>query len=66
LARGYIVESEVANFAHARRTAFIRTHLGHYHIENPSNIYEILESSQCKLLIPEWEIGRSASRNIGS
>jgi Uma2 family endonuclease len=52
LARGYIVMSEVANFPHARRTAFIRSRLGHFHVENPAALYEILDESQCKILIP--------------
>lgn len=34
LASGYIVVSEVANSPHARRTAFIRTQVGHYHVEH--------------------------------
>lgn len=58
LARGYIVVSEVANFPHARRTAFIRTRLGHYHVEHPDSLYEILDGMECKLLIPDWESER--------
>jgi Uma2 family endonuclease len=58
LARGYIVVSEVANFPHARRTAFIRKRLDHYHVENPSALYEILGGSECKLLIPDWDSER--------
>jgi Uma2 family endonuclease len=58
LARGYIVVSEVANFPHARQTAFIRTHLGHYHVENPKSLYEILDGMECKVLIPDWESER--------
>jgi Uma2 family endonuclease len=58
LARGYIVVSEVANFPHARRTAFIRTRLGHYHVEHPDALYEILGTMECKLLIPDWESER--------
>lgn len=58
LARGYIVVSEVANFAHARRTAFIRSRLGHYHVENPGCLYEILGTMECKVLIPDWESER--------
>jgi len=58
LARGYIVVSEVPNFAHARQAAFIRTRLGHYHVENPDSIYEILVGMECKLLIPQWESER--------
>jgi Uma2 family endonuclease len=58
LARGYIVVSEVANFAHARRAAFIRKHLDHFHVENPDSLYEILVGTECKLLIPQWESER--------
>jgi Uma2 family endonuclease len=58
LARGYIVVSEVANFPHARRTAFIRKHLDHYHVEHPDALYEILVGTECKLLIPDWESER--------
>src|ERR1700676_670838 len=58
LARGYIVVSEVPNFPHARRTAFIRTRLGHFHVENPKSLYVILDGMECKLLIPEWESER--------
>ena len=58
LARGYIVVSEVPNFAHARRSAFIRKHLDRYDLENPGAVYEILVSMECKLLIPEWDSER--------
>ena len=58
LARGYVLVSEVANFPHARRTAFIRKHLDHYHVENPAVLYEILGGAECKMLIPEWESER--------
>jgi Uma2 family endonuclease len=58
LARGYIVVSEVANFPHARRTAYIRKRLDHYHVEHPDALYEILGGSECKLLIPTWQSER--------
>lgn len=58
LARGYIVVSEVANFPHARRTAFIRKHLDHFHVANPDALFEILVGTECKLLIPEWDSER--------
>ena len=58
LARGVIVVSEVANFPHARRTAFIRKRLDHYSVENPSRVYEILVNMESKLLIPQWESER--------
>ena len=58
LARGYLVVSEVPNFAHMRRTAFIRKRLDHYDGQNPGAVYEILTSKECKLLIPDWESER--------
>lgn len=58
LARGYLVVSEVPNFAHMRRTAFIRKRLDHYDGQNPGAVYEILTSMECKLLIPDWESER--------
>jgi Uma2 family endonuclease len=58
LARGYIVVSEVANFSHARRTAYIRKRLDHYHVEHPDALYEILVGTECKLLIPGWQSER--------
>jgi hypothetical protein len=58
LARGYIVVSEVANFPHMRRVSVIRRHLDHYAVENPTQVYEILGTMECKLLIPEWESER--------
>jgi Uma2 family endonuclease len=58
LARGYIVMSEVANYPHAFRTAFIRRRLDRYHDENPESVHLILGTMECKLLIPEWESER--------
>jgi Uma2 family endonuclease len=58
LARGYVVVSEVANIPHALRVGFIRTHLGHYHVENPGTLHVILGGSECKLLIPAWQSER--------
>jgi Uma2 family endonuclease len=58
LARGYIVVPEVAGFAHMRRVGLMRRHLDHYHVENPSRVYEICGTMECKLLIPEWESER--------
>ena len=55
LARGYIVVSEVPNFPHARRVAFIRERLGHYRFENPDALYEILYGMECKLPISVWQ-----------
>jgi Uma2 family endonuclease len=58
LARGYIVVSEVPNYYHALRTAFIRKRLEHYHFENPDAFHVILGTMECKLLVPEWESER--------
>ena len=58
LARGYIVVSEVANFPHMRRVGVMRRHLDRYAVENPMQVYEILGTMECKLLIPEWESER--------
>jgi Uma2 family endonuclease len=58
LARGYIVVSEVANFPHTRQTALIRSRLGHYHVEHPDCLYEILGTMECKLVIPAWQSER--------
>lgn len=58
LARGYIVVSEVANYPHAWRVAFIRSHLGHYQVMNPRSVHAILDTMECKLLIPDWESER--------
>jgi Uma2 family endonuclease len=58
LARGYIVVSDVPNFAHMRQAAYIRNHAAHYAIENPGRIYEVIGTMECKVLIPEWESER--------
>ena len=41
LARGYVIVAEVPNIPHALRTSFIRTHLGHYDVENPNALYAV-------------------------
>src|SRR5262245_45226000 len=58
LARGYVVASDVPNFAHMRQASFIRKRVDHYTIENPGRIYEVLTTTECKLLIAEWESER--------
>jgi hypothetical protein len=58
LARGYLVVSEVANFPHMRQVNFMRRHMDHYFVENPSRLYEICGTGECKLLILEWESER--------
>jgi Uma2 family endonuclease len=54
LARGYIVVSEVASYAHAMRITFLRSHLGRYYMESPDRIHAVLDGMECKLLIPAW------------
>jgi Uma2 family endonuclease len=58
LARGYVVVSEVPNFAHMRQVSLIRTRLGHYHVENPDALYDIVDGASCKFVIPDWESER--------
>lgn len=58
LARGYIVVSEVPNFAHMRQASLIRKRLDVYDDANPGIVYEILVSMESKLLIPDWESER--------
>jgi Uma2 family endonuclease len=58
LARGYLVVSDVPNFAHMRRASLIGMHLDHFRLENPGRIYEVLSTMECKVLIPEWESER--------
>lgn len=58
LARGYIVVSNVPNYAHARRSSLIRRKLDVYYEANPGTIHEILTSMECKLFISAWESER--------
>jgi Uma2 family endonuclease len=58
LARGYIVVSDVPNFAHMKQAWYIRQHADHYSVENPGRIYVVLTGMECKLLVPEWESER--------
>ena len=58
LARGYIVVSDVPNFAHMRQASHIRKRFDCFDGENPGLIYEILTTMECKLLIPEWDSER--------
>src|SRR5205085_9320359 len=58
LARGYIVVSEVANLPHGLCVSFIRSCLGQYYRENPSSLYAIFDSMECKILVPELDSER--------
>jgi Uma2 family endonuclease len=58
LARGYIVVSEVPNYAHAVIEAFIRNCLVRHQLDNPDAIHLILHGSSNKLVVPDWESER--------
>lgn len=58
LSRGYVVVSEVANTPHALRFSLLRSYLGVYHIEHLDMVRAVLNSNECKLLIPDWESER--------
>ena len=58
LSRGYITVSQVANYIHAMIVSLIRDSLGTYKTLNPGRIHLILNSMECKLVIPEWESER--------
>jgi hypothetical protein len=58
LARGYVVVSEVANYAHAAQVRVIRSRLGHYDVEHPGAMHMVLDGMECKLVIPDWKSER--------
>src|SRR5260221_9980787 len=58
LARGYIVVSEIPDYDHAMRLAFIRSQLGYLHVRNPDSLHVALDAWSCKLVIPDWESER--------
>jgi len=58
LARGMIVVSEAPNFRHMRAVAAIRKYLILYQALNPSEVYEVLASMECKVLVAELESER--------
>ncbi|MSU80759.1 MAG: Uma2 family endonuclease [Gemmataceae bacterium] len=58
LSRGYITVSQVAKYFHALIVSLIRDSLGAYKTLNPERLHLILNSMECKLLIPEWESER--------
>lgn len=58
LSRGYISVSQVAKLYHALIISAIRNLLGAYELAHPEVVFAILNASECKLLIPEWESER--------
>lgn len=64
LARGYIVVSDVPNFSQMRQAALIRKRLDRYDGDNPGIVYEILVSTESKLVIPAWESERHADITV--
>jgi Uma2 family endonuclease len=58
LSRGFITVSNVANLYHAIIVSVIRDYLGTYNLSNPGRIFAILNSMECKLLVPQWESER--------
>jgi hypothetical protein len=58
LARGYLVVSEVANYAHGMQIVAIRRPLLVYDAMNPGTIHAVFGSMECKLYIPEYESER--------
>lgn len=58
LARGYIVVSEVANYAHAMQITTINRSLFTFDSTSPGTVHAILAGSDCKLLIPDWDSER--------
>ena len=58
LARGYLVVSEVANYAHGMQIIAITRPLWQYDATHPGAIHAILGSLECKLLIPQFESER--------
>ena len=58
LSRGYITVSEVANDVHALVVSMIRDMLGAFKTANPELIHLILNSMECKLLVPQWKSER--------
>lgn len=58
LSRGYITVSQIAKIYHALIIALIRNHLGAYQLANPESVFAILNASECKLLVPQWESER--------
>ena len=58
LARGYLVVSEVANWAHGAQIIAIKRPLEVYASTYPGTIYAVLGSMECKLRVPKFESER--------
>lgn len=58
LARGIITVCDVPAFPHAWLVAYLRDQLAYYKLAHPEEIYIILGSFDCKLLIGEFESER--------
>jgi len=58
LARGYVVVSEVPNYDHACVAVALRNALIQHQLAHPTQVHMILESMNCKLLVPQWESER--------
>jgi Uma2 family endonuclease len=58
LARGVVTVSDVPSFIHACLVAFLRDQLALYKAANPREIYMILGSMECKLLVGDFESER--------
>src|SRR5438552_154023 len=58
LARGYLVVSEVANYAHAMQILAINRPLHVYDAMHPGTIHAILGSMDCKVQVPKFESER--------
>lgn len=58
LARGVVVVSDVPGFKHLRVVSGIRDQIILYKIQNPGEIYEILGTMECKVLVEDLESER--------
>src|SRR5438309_11210015 len=58
LARGYLVVSEVANWAHGSQIIAIKRPLEVHAAMQPGTIHAVLGSMECKLRVPEFESER--------
>ena len=64
LARGYLVVSEVANWAHGSQIIAIKRPLEVYAATQPGIIYAVLGSMECKLRVPKFESERHPDISI--
>jgi Uma2 family endonuclease len=58
LSRGYITVSEMELFIHTLVLAGVRDRFVALRMANPGTIYVVFDSTQCKLVIPDWESER--------